>query len=29
MSGSVETQLRCGGKLCTHLVAKAIRISRA
>jgi len=23
---NVETQLRCGGKLCTHLIAKTIRI---
>jgi len=29
MSGSVETLLRSGGKLCMHLIAKAIRISRA
>jgi len=29
MSGSVETQLRRGGKLCMHLIAKVIRISRA
>ena len=29
MSGSVETQLRWGGKLCMHLIAKDIRISHA
>jgi len=29
MSGSVETQLRWGGKLCIRLIAKATEISRA
>jgi len=29
MSGSVETQLRWGGRLCMRLIAKIISISRA